>query len=265
MRLSTVILIIGLVTSFSVVASISSNKHEQEKSKLAEIEAVARAGNIDAQLFLAHAYLEGYEGISKNIPVGLDWLKMAAVDSKPEIQEYLGEIFHYGHYGDKDFEKAIFWYKKSAANNYASAMDYVGLFYSGGLGGLKQDCGKAKLWYEKANNAGYTQSKANIVWILATCPDKKYRDGAKAISMALEIISSKKEVTAGDLDNLAAAYAEQDNFEMAIKTQLEAIALLDPVKESSRLKKHKLRLELYENRKKWRGSSNASPEDYGQE
>jgi hypothetical protein len=51
---------------------------------------------------------------------------------------------------------------------------------------------------------------------------------------------------------------------MAIEIQEKAIALVNPETEQSRLDKFNLRLELYKNKNTWRGSSNSSPEDYGQ-
>lgn len=81
-----------------------------------------------------------------------------------------------------------------------------------------------------------------LAWILATCPESRYRDGAKAVEYA------KK---GGDLDEwkgrqcwivLAAAHAESGNFDEAIDSQRRAIALADDTE-----KEHEAeRLGLYE-------------------
>jgi tetratricopeptide (TPR) repeat protein len=257
-------ILIFLLFSFISEASISSSKQEQLKSKLVELEVAATNGDVNVQLFLSQVYLEGYPGIDKNFEKGINWLELATTDKRPDLQEQLGEIFHYGYYGERDFDKAIKWYFKSAENGSAAAMDYVGLFYSGGLGGLKQDCEIAVEWFKKGMAGGFKQSKGNIVWALATCPDKSHRNGKEALTLALEIIKTKGIEEAGDLDNLAAAYAENKDFIMAIEIQEKAIALVNPETEQSRLDKFNLRLELYKNKNTWRGSSNSSPEDYGQ-
>jgi tetratricopeptide (TPR) repeat protein len=257
-------ILIFLLFSFISEASISSSKKDQLKSKLIELEVAATNGDVNVQLFLSQVYLEGYQGITIDLEKGINWLEVAATDERPDLQEQLGEIFHYGYYGDRDFEKAIKWYLKSAKNGSAAAMDYVGLFYSGGLGGLKQNCKKAVEWFKKGLKGGFKQSKGNIVWALATCPDKSHRNGKEALTLALEIIENKGIEEAGDLDNLAAAYAENKDFLKAIDTQKKAITLVNPATEASRLEKFNLRLELYKDSNTWRGSSNAVPEDYGQ-
>jgi len=54
-----------------------------------------------------------------------------------------------------------------------------------------------------------------LAWLYATCPDVKYRDGAKAIELA------KK---GGDGDTLAAAYAEAGRWDEAVAEEKKAIA-----------------------------------------
>jgi tetratricopeptide (TPR) repeat protein len=91
------------------------------------------------------------------------------------------------------------------------------------------------------------QASNNLAWILATCPEAKYRDGDKAVELA------KKAVTQGlkgeGIETLAAAYAEVGNFEEAISTQETAVALLEerPSGNESQLQKAKERLALYRN------------------
>ncbi len=251
--------------SFSCFASISNTNKSSIDSRLITLEINAQAGNSKAQFFLSQIYLQGATGIKKDITKGISWLKKAAETSqRPEIQEYLGEIFHYGYYGETSFKQAIYWYLKSAENGYASAMDYVGLFYSGGLGGLPQSCAKAIEWFEKAFEGGFLQAQGNIVWSLATCPNKAHRDGKKALQLALTVIKNKGKEQAGDLDNLAAAYAENGDFSQAIQIQKKAISLLNPQAEPIRLSTFNERLHLYKTGLTWQGASNASPADYNQ-
>jgi tetratricopeptide (TPR) repeat protein len=87
--------------------------------------------------------------------------------------------------------------------------------------------------YDKAI-ADYTKAMAlkpndptaysNLAWVLATCPDERYRDGKRAVTLA-EKASGIRE-TAHILDTLAAAYAEAQMFPEAIKTEEKAIARL---------------------------------------
>jgi tetratricopeptide (TPR) repeat protein len=93
-------------------------------------------------------------------------------------------------------------------------------------------------------------------WLMATCPDAKFRDGPKAIELAgksCEITSWRLPST---IDTLAAAYAEDGKFDDAIKSENQAIEIW-----SSRwrhvdasIKAARDRLELYQAGKPYRAA-----------
>ncbi len=78
-----------------------------------------------------------------------------------------------------------------------------------------------------AIDTGSVDAHRSLSWLLATCPDKRYRNSQLALA------SGKKaaELAApGDpfvLDTLAAAYANVGQFQLAIRYQQEAIANVD--------------------------------------
>jgi tetratricopeptide (TPR) repeat protein len=95
-------------------------------------------------------------------------------------------------------------------------------------------------------------------WILATCQDARYRDGAVAVELAgWAVMLDSKPVY---LDTLAAAYAEAGRLEDAVRTQKRAISLLikeqngsvEIAKRSVGVKKFEERLMVYETGKPWR-------------
>jgi tetratricopeptide (TPR) repeat protein len=63
-------------------------------------------------------------------------------------------------------------------------------------------------------------------WICATCPKKKYRDGAKAIEDATKACELTDWKYPYCLGTLAAAYAEAGQFDKAVEWQKKAIGTL---------------------------------------
>ena len=69
-------------------------------------------------------------------------------------------------------------------------------------------------------------SHNNLAWLLATCPMSKFRDGPTAVSHAETAVASTNRGIPNMLGTLAAAYAETGQFDKAVSTEREAIALL---------------------------------------
>lgn len=88
----------------------------------------------------------------------------------------------------------------------------------------------------------------NLAWILATCPDEKYRDGKEAVAVATKACELTEWKKADDLNALSAAYAEAGDFDNAVKWQSQAVELTaDASKED-----YRSRLELYKAGKPYR-------------
>lgn len=88
----------------------------------------------------------------------------------------------------------------------------------------------------------------DLAWLLATCPDKRIRNGKEAVSFARQALASQR--SAFHLDTLAAALAAQGDFEQAIMTQRQAIDLWQKERGSEDTHaEFKARLQLYVARK----------------
>jgi tetratricopeptide (TPR) repeat protein len=65
-----------------------------------------------------------------------------------------------------------------------------------------------------------------IAWDYATSDDSDVRNGTMAVELAEEAVRLTKRQNADWIDTLAAAYAENQQFDKAVTTEKEAIALL---------------------------------------
>jgi tetratricopeptide (TPR) repeat protein len=122
----------------------------------------------------------------------------------------------------KDYGKAIRDYDEAIRLNpkYVYALQSRGLVFR-----FTKQYEKSIKDYEEAIRLDpkYATSQSQLSWLLATCPEEKYRDGKRAVALAQKAC----ELTHDDpfnLDVLAVAHAESGNFSEAIKCENRALA-----------------------------------------
>jgi len=71
----------------------------------------------------------------------------------------------------------------------------------------------------------YSECLLRLAHLYATEPDARYRNGERAISLALQGCEATDSIRVGDLETLAAAYAESSDFQAAVRWQQRAIEL----------------------------------------
>ncbi|MFC1579791.1 tetratricopeptide repeat protein [Thermodesulfobacteriota bacterium] len=141
-----------------------------------------------------------------------------------------------------DFNKAI-----ELKPKYVEAYNSRGLAYA-----RKKQYDEAISDFNKAVelNPKYYLGYNNLSWTLATCPDKSFRNGEKALETAKKVVAIRSD--SRTLDTLAAAYAEAGKFEDAVKTQEQAIRQLKIKGKEEELEEFKERLNTYRDKKPWR-------------
>lgn len=91
-----------------------------------------------------------------------------------------------------------------------------------------------------------TKLSNNLAYALATTPRTELRDGVEALALAERTVGSTDHPGASFLDTLAAACAETGDFDRAVETVKEAIALEEQVEESRQLEELQRHLALFE-------------------
>lgn len=99
----------------------------------------------------------------------------------------------------------------------------------------------------------------NLSWLLATSPIDEVRDGNRSLELGLQACELTKYSQAHILSTLAAAYAEQGNFEKAIEFSEKAVEL-GRKDGNEQLEQLESELKSYRDKKPWREKQEAKPE-----
>ncbi len=99
-------------------------------------------------------------------------------------------------------------------------------------------------------SSSHTLATNNKAWLLATCPDEKFRDGTAAVKLAKDVCARTKDREGMYLDTLAAAYAESGKFDDAVKVQEKV--LVDKAYVVKYGEDGQKRLQLYKDKKPFR-------------
>jgi len=92
----------------------------------------------------------------------------------------------------------------------------------------------------------------NLAWVLATTPNDKLRDAKRSIELGKQACEATEYKMAHILSTLASGYAEDGDFETAIKWSTKAVELAPP--DGDNKEQLGKELESYKNKKPWRES-----------
>ncbi|NRB24486.1 MAG: SEL1-like repeat protein [Shewanella sp.] len=241
-------LIFTLVTSTAANAfSIPQPKTAVAASKVAHIQLKATQGKQEAQFLLGLMYLSG-RFVSQDHLQGVKWISAAAEQGHAKAQQTLADLSFEGNIIERDLITAERWYLSLSEQGNKWAQFRLGFIYAAGGEGVERNCGKA---VDRFNSVGDEVSLGNVAWILATCPEAKYRNGDKALELARSLVASDRQDPT-NLDNLAAAYAETGDYNSAVETQQKAIDALKSSKMVNRSDEFEQRLQSYQQNKPFR-------------
>jgi antitoxin component YwqK of YwqJK toxin-antitoxin module len=95
------------------------------------------------------------------LPKGLEALKALAEKGDAKAQNKLGEKYYYGRGVEKDYKKAINWYRKAAEQGNDSGQTMTGVMYRRGWG-VEEDDEEAVKWFRKAAEQGHAWGQDNL-------------------------------------------------------------------------------------------------------
>jgi TPR repeat protein len=124
------------------------------------LEHSAQAGNPLAQFRLAMAYRQG-DGVPMNGPAEIRWLQAAAAQGEPASEDLLGTVYEYGqsrNFGVADnWDTAARLWQSAAAQGWRKGEFSLGRAYQYGIG-VPLNFQSAISWYEKAAAQGDSQA-----------------------------------------------------------------------------------------------------------
>lgn len=233
----------------------------RETGKISEaIVDYTHALSIGTQNVLAYARLAEIHENTDDI-LALKYYRKAleqatAVDDLVAIYQRVGHIY----YRQRDFKQVII--NLTKAIELKPERSCITCIYLNRASAYKQirEYDKAIVDHDRALNLEpeSTEILNSYAWLLATCPDARYRNGNQSIIFAQRAIENSTEHNSYMWDTLATGYAESGQFDEAITTQKKAIELLreeqrlgiflDHAKEAEFAE----RLEFYRNNRPWR-------------
>jgi len=171
-----------------------------------------------------------------------------AADQGDAIAEHsLGNAYYKGRGVEKNYGESVKWYRRSAEHGDADAAVEVGTAYQSGKG-IEKDYGEALKWFTKAAVVGHARGQNEVAWLLATCPESSYRNGATALDYARKAVAQSPQDNGTYQDTLAASYARNGQFNEAVPAQEKAVELIKANQQSftpEQVRGAELRLDLY--------------------
>ncbi|GLS83357.1 tetratricopeptide repeat protein [Paraferrimonas haliotis] len=212
------------------------------QSRIALLRYQVSQGDPRAHYLLGVMQLSG-RYLPKDEQAALSKLEFAANADYSKAIHTLADFLFNGEYLPRDLAKAQHWYHKLLATEPQWASFQLGFIFASGGIGVERNCGKAIDYFSRVENPA---AQNNLVWLLATCPEAKHRDGERAVALGKALLAENGDNATG-LDNLAAAYAEVGDFSNAVLTQRRAIEFAQqaPTQDSQLIEELESRLDNY--------------------
>jgi localization factor PodJL len=142
---------------------------QKQPGALARLKTIAESGHTPAQMFLAHLYETGQDGVVQNLGEARRWALRAADAGDPTAMHNVALYYFRGEGGPADTAAAARWFKKAAEHGVVDSQYNLGLLYQSGSG-VPRDLVQAYKWFTVAANSGDGQARASAMEIEGKAP-----------------------------------------------------------------------------------------------
>ena len=134
-----------------------ADKPAEKPKILKELEIALEGGPTDArgQYNLGYKYKTG-NGVPKDFQQAVYWYRKAAEQGYAPAQNNLGYAYQHGEGVSKDLQQAVYWYRKAAEQGNVSSQYNLGYCYGEGV---TKDMQQAVYWYRKAAEQGHASAQ----------------------------------------------------------------------------------------------------------
>ena len=134
-------------------------KPAEKPKMLKELEMALEGGPTTPreQYNLGYKYKTG-DGMPKDFQQAVYWYRKAAEQGYAPAQNNLGYAYQHGEGVSKDVQQAVYWYRKSAEQGNVSGQYNLGYCYKYGEG-VAKDMQQAVYWYRKAAEQGHASAQ----------------------------------------------------------------------------------------------------------
>lgn len=144
-----------------ITFKLSGGTGQDLTGKALEYYKVAINNDAVMQYNLACCYYNGKDGAPKNYNKAVYWFQKSADLGNDNAQGFLGWCYEFGYGVNQNYSFAVYWYQKSADQGNSNAYNNLGrCYYSGN--GVEQDYKKAFYWYKKAADSGSAYGQNNL-------------------------------------------------------------------------------------------------------
>jgi TPR repeat protein len=144
-------LFISLTAHATLDEAKAAYKNKNYEIALQEFLPLAQKGDAVAQFYIG-LMLDAGDGVTADYQKALEWYGKAAAQGYIPAQANLGVLYESGV--DQNYKMAEFWYLKAAEQGDAASQANLGALYYIGRGAVKRDHSKAAHWYAKAAEQG---------------------------------------------------------------------------------------------------------------